>query len=172
MKRNVIKKLKSVISLGVVLACMMTCSLEVNAEERLMTDVEIMDVAVGEVPEGYFDELQNARAVLSGCKITVGFSSAGMGITIYSGTSSVCPVVGVKDIKVEQKVWYGWKEVAYADGAEVEDTSAMSVHMTFTGAVKDETYRVRCIHYADLTYDGVENFTEGEGNTGSFVFTY
>lgn len=147
---------------------------EVNAEELCSTEeeVEIMEVCVGELPDGFFAELQNARSVLSGCRIIVDFGSDGMGITIFTGTTDISPIVGVKDIKVEQKVWYGWKEVAFADGAEVADTSGMSVHMTFTGAVKDETYRVRCTHYADLTYDGVENFTEGEGNTGSFVFTY
>lgn len=173
MKRNVINKVKMIICFAFAVTCLAgTPSLNVNAAEQCIDGIENMEVSVGELPEGYFEDLKNARAVLSGCRTTIGCSSAGMGITIYTGTSSKSPIVGVKDIKVEQKVWYGWKEVAYADGAEVTDASGMSVYVTFTGAVKGETYRVSCVHYADLTYDGVDNITEGASCTDPFVFTY
>lgn len=173
MKRNLIEKRKAVICIVIAATCLVGIpSLETKAAETGSEEIEVMETTVGELPDGYFDELMNARAVLSGCKTTIGFSSSGMGITIYTGTSSKCPVVGVKDIKVEQKVWYGWKTVAVSTGGECTDTSGMSVYVTFTGAVKGETYRVSCVHYADLTYDGVENITEGESCTDPFVFTY
>lgn len=173
MKRKAFKKVKNIILYALIITCLVGIpSFDVNAAEQESEAIEEMEVWVGELPEGFFDELKNVRAVLSGCKTTIGFSSAGMGITFFTGTSGECPIVGVKDIKVEQKVWYGWKEVAYADGAEVADTSGMSVYVTFTGAVKGETYRVSCVHYADLTYDGVENITEGASCTDPFVFTY
>ena len=149
--------------------------LEVSAAElNSSTDdgIEIMECSVGEVPEGYFDYLQKARAAFADCLISVGFGSEGMDIEIMTGTNAIVPVVGVKDIRVEQKVWYGWKLVAVSTGAEDTDTSAISVHVVFRGAIKDKTYRVTCIHYADLVYDDVEEYVEGYNNTGDFIFTY
>lgn len=149
--------------------------LEVSAEEitpSANSEIEIMECSVGEVPEGYFDYLQKARAAFSDCYISVGFGSDGMDIEIFTGTNDIVPVVGVKDIRVEQKVWYGWKLVAVSNGGEDTDTNGIAVHVVFRGAIKDKTYRVTCIHYADFLYDDVEEYVEGFANTGDFVFTY
>lgn len=149
--------------------------LEVSAAEQSLSadeEVEVMECSVSQLPEGYFDNSPNARVAFSDCFISVGFGSEGMDIEIFTGTNATVPVIGVKDIQVEQKVWYGWKLVAVSTGGEVKDASSISVHVIFRGAEKDKTYRVSCIHYADMTYDGVENYVEGSNNTGEFVFTY
>lgn len=149
--------------------------LEVNAAElnsSMKDEVEIMECYVGEVPDGYFDYLTNARAAFSDCYISVGFSEAGMDIEVFTGTNDIVPIVGVKDIRVEQKMWYGWKLVAVSSGAELPDTNGIAVNVVFRGAIKDKTYRVTCIHYADFLYDDVEEYVEGFANTGEFVFTY
>lgn len=175
MENCVLRKMRKVICFALTVICLIgTPVVEANAAEVqvISEETEIMKVQVEQVPDGYFDYLQKMRAVLTECRIAIDFSSAGMGITIFTGTTDKSPIVGVKDIKVEQKVWYGWKTVAVGSGGEVADTNSMAVSMTFTGAIKDETYRVSCTHYADLTYDGVENYTEGSNNTGAFVFTY
>ena len=148
---------------------------EVNAAEKMTysdSKIEMLEGTVGDLPEGYFDNLKMSRAVLSDCTIVIGFGDSGMRISIFTGASDIVPVLGVKDIKVEQKVWYGWKTVAVASGGQFTDTSGMSYGVTYTNAIKGETYRVSCVHYADLTYDGVESFTEGTNCTGEFVFTY
>lgn len=149
--------------------------LEVNAAELNSSaneGVEMMECFVGEVPEQYFNQSMNARAVFADCLISVGFGSTGMDIEIFTGTNDIVPVVGVKDIRVEQKMWYGWKLVAVSSGAELPDTNGIAVNVVFKGAIKDKTYRVTCIHYADMVYDDVEEYVEGVGNTGEFVFTY
>lgn len=170
------KKIKKVISLMFSVVFLASAPmLEVSAAEQSTSateEVEIMKCQVGEVPEGYFDYLQKARAVLSDCMISVGFGSDGMEIEIFTGTSDRVPVIGIKDIRVEQKVWYGWKLVAVSTGAETTDADGIGVSLLFEGAIKDETYRVTCVHYADLVYDDVEEYTEGSSNTGAFVFTY
>lgn len=173
MQKRVWKKIKNVICFALTVASLVGVpTLEAFAATNESSVVEVMKAELGEVPNGYFANLQNARASLTECRIIIDFESSGMGITIFTGTTDVCPIVGVKDVKVEQKVWYGWKTVAVGSGGEVADTNSVAVSMTFTGAIKDETYRVSCVHYADLAYDGVTNYTEGESNTGSFVFTY
>lgn len=176
MKRKLWKKIRRVLSLALAVACLVNVSpLEANAAEAgnyANEEVEVLTAEISELPEGYFDDLQNSRAVLTNCKIMLTFSSDGMQIEIFTGTTGIVPVVGIKDIKVQQKVWYGWKTVAVASGGERTDTSGLGLMVTYDEAIKDETYRVTCVHYADLTYDGVENYTEGENDTGEFVFTY
>lgn len=171
-----VRKIRKVI--GLVLSVIFLVNIpmtEVNAATQNPSfdeEVEVMESVVGEVPRGYFEQLQNARAALSDCIISVGFGSEGMDIEILTSASVIVPVVGVKDIRVEQKMWYGWKLVAVSNGAEVTDSDGISVHVVFTGAIKDKTYRVTCVHYADLVDDGVEEYTECYANTGEFVFTY
>ena len=174
--KSKVKRIRKAV--GMVLAIMLFVNIpimEAEAAEQYRDkdeSVEVMECSVGEVTEGYFEQIKNARTSLSDCIISVGFSSEGMDIDIMTTTNATVPVVGIKDIRVEQKVWYGWKLVAVSSGAEVTDSDGLSVHVVFKGAIKDKTYRVTCVHYADLEYDGVEEYTECYANTGEFVFTY
>lgn len=102
------------------------------------------------------------------CEIIMAFR-ADEGLCMTFTTSSVGPakVIGVKDIKVQQKVWYGWKTVLVSDGTELYDSSIFAADLTYSDAIKDKTYRVICTHYAD--YDGYE---EVVNDTGAFKYTY
>lgn len=76
--------------------------------------------------------------------------------------------MGVKDIKIQKKTWYGgWTTVAISEGKEVSDRSIMGITILYSNAVKDATYRIKCIHYGD-----VNGYIEGENDSGEFVFTY
>ncbi len=105
---------------------------------------------------------------LLNCEIIMAFR-ADEGLSMTFTTSCVGPakVIGVKDIKVQQKVWYGWKTVFTSDGAESYDCSIFGADLVYPDAIKDKTYRVICTHYADQ--DGYE---EVENDTGAFKFTY
>ena len=74
-------------------------------------------------------------------------------------------VIGVKDIKVQQKVWYGWKTVLTSDGAENQNENMFMGELTYPDAEVGKTYRVTCIHYAN--YDVYE---EVLNDTGAFKF--
>ena len=80
---------------------------------------------------------------------------------------SMLNVIGVKDIKVQQKMWYGGKTVLASDGTGCYDCSSFGADLKYPDAIKDRTYRVICTHYADL--DGYE---EAVNDTGAFKFTY
>lgn len=84
--------------------------------------------------------------------------------TVCAGTASV---IGVKDIKIQQKMWYGWKTVATSDGAESYNCSLFGADLKYPDAIKDKTYRVICTHYAD-----VDGYEEVVNDTGAFKFTY
>lgn len=170
------KKMKKMLGVVLSVACLLNVPmLEVNAEEQNASsadEIEVMECTVGKLPEGFFGSLQNARAALNDCYIATDCSSEGLEIFIYTGVNDIVPVVGVKDIRVEQKMWYGWKLVAKGTGTEVENTNGCVITLLYEGAVKDESYRVSCVHYADLEDDGVEEYTEEYYVTDTFVFTY
>lgn len=120
--------------------------------------VEDINLPSGEVP----------YTMLSDCTIGVSASSEGMLIDISTGVVGTASVLGVKDIKIQKKTWYGgWTTVAISEGKEVSDRSIMGITILYSNAVKDATYRIKCIHYGD-----VNGYIEGENDSGEFVFTY
>lgn len=163
------KKVQMVLSLAltaVFLACV-PCT-EVAAAETsavAMDKVEVLEATVYELPEN--ENYPSLKTTLAQCFINVMSSSDGMLVEIATGATDVASVIGVKDIKIQKKVWYGWSTVAVSSGGESENVSRMACSVLYTGAVKGETYRVTCVHYAD-----VDGYEEGENNTGEFVFTY
>ena len=105
---------------------------------------------------------------LVNCQIIMAFSAdEGLVMTFTTSCVGLAKVIGVKDIKVQQKMWYGWKTVLVSDGAESVDRASFGANLTYADAIKDKTYRVICTHYAD--YDGYE---EAVNDTGAFKFTY
>ena len=102
------------------------------------------------------------------CEIIMAFKmDEGLCMTFTTSCIGAAKVIGVKDIKVQQKMWYGWKTVLTSDGAESYDSAIFAADLKYADAIKDRTYRVICTHYADL--DGYE---EVVNDTGAFKFTY
>lgn len=102
------------------------------------------------------------------CEIIMAFrADEGLSMTFTTSCAGAAKVIGVKDIKVQQKMWYGWKTVMTSDGGEVYDRALFAADLVYPDAIKDKTYRVICTHYADL--DGYE---EVVNDTGAFKFTY
>lgn len=171
MNKKVLRKVRRVISLVLVALFLVNASyLDVTAAESEPEVIEYMEAEVREMTAEELAEILNTKTALSGCTISITRQTTGMQIQIYTATTQLAPVIGVKDIKVEQKVWYGWKTVATGNGGELYDTAGMTCTVTFTGAEVGENYRVSCVHYADLDYDGVTQYTELTNNTGEFTY--
>lgn len=106
--------------------------------------------------------------MLADCIIGVSCASDGMHIDISTGVVGTGSVLGVKDVKIQKKTWYGgWKTVAVSDGREATDRGTMGISLLYENAEKGATYRISCIHYGD-----VNGYTEFENVTGEIVFTY
>lgn len=167
MNQKVTKKLQAVVSLALAavfvaaVPCTEASAAELNKEET----VEVMEAAVWAPAER--GEAPKLRTGLTNCIISVGFLPEGLLIAISTETSKTAKVIGVKDIKVQKKVWYGWSTVAVSDGGEQKNVSAMGCQMMYTGAEKGETYRILCTHYGD-----VDGYAEHESNSGEFIYTY
>ena len=105
---------------------------------------------------------------LFNCEIIMAFrADEGLCMTFTTSSAGPAKIIGVKDIKVQQKVWYGWKTVFISDGAESYDSAIFGADLVYPDAIKDKTYRVICTHYAD-----VDGYEEAENDTGAFKFTY
>ena len=102
------------------------------------------------------------------CEIIMAFrADEGLCMTFTTSSAGPAKVIGVKDIKVQQKVWYGWKTVFISDGTESNDRSTFAADLVYPDAIKDKTYRVICTHYAD-----VDGYEEAVNDTGAFKYTY
>ena len=99
------------------------------------------------------------------CEITMAFTLNGLEMTFTTLSVEVSSVIGVKDIKVQQKMWYGWKTVMTSSGAENYNEDMFMAGLIYPDAVNGKTYRVICTHYAN--YDVYE---EVENDTGAFKF--
>lgn len=105
---------------------------------------------------------------LFNCEIIMAFrADEGLVMTFTTSSAEPAKVIGVKDIKVQQKVWYGWKTVLISDGTELYDSSIFAADLIYSDAIKDKTYRVICTHYAD-----VDGYEEVVNDTGAFKYTY
>lgn len=139
---------------------------EVQAEEY-NENTTLTVVVANKTPE-YDTYGVQPLTTLFNCQIIMAFrADEGLCMTFTTSSAGPAKVIGVKDIKVQQKVWYGWKTVLVSDGTELYDSSIFAADLTYSDAIKDKTYRVTCTHYAD--YDGYE---EAVNDTGAFKFTY
>lgn len=120
-----------------------------------------------EVPDDFFEDRPSTRTMLIDCFILVSCSEEGILANISTGTTQKASVVGIKDIKVQKKVWYGWKTVAESDGIEVYDRLSVGCSILVTGAEFNATYRILCTHYGN-----VDEYIEGDNDTGEFVYKY
>lgn len=86
-------------------------------------------------------------ATIVNADLSISNTSSGIYFQVATGTNVTSEEIGVKDIKVQKKVWYGWKTVATSSGYDTNSDS-YSGATTYTGAEKAETYRITCTHYA------------------------
>ena len=161
-----LKKWKNLVGLfvGVLMICV--SSIKVSAAEmQEETNVEHLIMIPNEV-ESENDGETAVRALLYNCIMSVYCSSQGMEIAFSTDCVQLSSVIGVKDIVIKQKVWYGWKTVATSVGGYYTNEYGYTGTILYTNAVKGETYRITCTHYADA-----DNYSEVDGEM-ELIFTY
>ena len=146
----------------IAILAMPTVGLKTHAEE--LTDSNIPNVNVTNKEVEYNSTVQPLTTMVD-CEITMAFTLNGLEMTFTTSCVDVASVIGVKDIKVQQKMWYGWKTVMTSNGGENYNQEVFGGDLTYPDAVNGKTYRVICTHYAN--YDVYE---EVENNTGAFKF--
>lgn len=85
--------------------------------------------------------------MLYGCTLRVICDTDGVGVEVYTNFTTTADEIGVKDVVLQEKTWYGWKDIKINDGSR-KNSSLFSASTTYTGAEKGKTYRAKCTHYA------------------------
>lgn len=157
------KKVKrSICSILLALIMISNFTIEVFAIEQNSSVVEEVVQLEAEVT-GYnqFYESVPYATTFVDASITISFDSEGMHIGICTGMNGIASVVGVKDVEVQHKTgWFTWETVAVSTGGESYNTTASLCSLVFQGAVKGESYRVKCVHYGN-----VDGYREMEAET-------
>ena len=130
------------------------------------TKIEVLEAKIIEDVEASSEIIP--YTMLASCIITARGASDGMHIDISTGSVGTASVLGVKDVKIYKKTWYGgWDLVAVCSGGESYDCAGMGISILYENAVKDAKYKITCIHYGD-----VNGYIECENDSGEFTFTY
>lgn len=146
----------------IVILAMPTAGLKTHAAELADSNIQNVNVTNKEVE---YNSTVKPLTTMVDCEITMAFTLNGLEMTFTTLSVEVSSVIGVKDIKVQQKMWYGWKTVMTSSGAENQNQDILVCGVTYPDAVNGKTYRVLCTHYAN--YDVYE---EVVNDTGAFKF--
>ncbi len=163
-----LKKIKNLLLWMLMLVMLLgSMNLEVLAAGNAAKDEEMVEFLEAEIkvyePEpGIMPITRFGDATIS-----VSRDSQGMLICITTMTDGVASIIGVKDIKVKHKVWWGWETVATSDGGYVNNSGGMSCTLHYAGAIQGDTYKVSCVHYAD-----VDGYHELESETSGFIYNF
>lgn len=103
-----------------------------------------------------------SNPTLMACNVGVGISSSGLGITFDTTASHSADEIGVKNVVLQEKTWYGgWKDIPMSNYCTY-NSDWYAGDVVYTGATKGTTYRVKCTHYAkfgstELTLDNTSS---------------
>lgn len=170
-KMKVLFRKKTQILAKLLLATLMISmfSMNVKAAEKVPrenNDVQQLNMLSGNYVEGTDNIKVNAKTMLYNCFISVNSSVNGMRVSFMTDCSQLASSVGVKDIIIKQRVWYGWKTVATSSGGSFSNAYAYTGSILYTNAIKGEEYRITCTHYADA-----DEYVEVHGEL-DVIFTY
>lgn len=85
--------------------------------------------------------------MLHGCSLRVICGANGVGVEVCTKFTTTADEIGVRDVVLQEKTWYGWKDIKISDSSE-KNSDIFSASLTYTGAEKGKTYRAKCTHYA------------------------
>lgn len=99
---------------------------------------------------------------LLACTVGIGIANNGLLITFDTDATDVADEIGVKNVVVQEKTWYGgWRDIP-ANNYCTYNSDYYAGDIVYTGATKGTTYRVKCTHYAkfgstELTLDNTSS---------------
>lgn len=152
------KKIK-IITLFVAVCCLFLGNLSIVAAEDFF--VEMPNSKTELVSKG--NEVSPlSNPTLTACNLGIGISSSGLAITFDTTASHIADEIGVRNIVLQEKTWYGgWKDIPVSNYCSY-NSDFYSGGVVYTAATKGTTYRVKCTHYAkfgstELTLDNTSS---------------
>ena len=152
------KKIKITLLLTLI-GCLFMGNLSVFAAENSFIELPQNEV---EVISGANDfNVVLSEPTLLACNVGIGIADNGLLITFDTNASHIADEIGVKNIVLQEKTWYGWKDMPVSNYSKY-NSDFYSGDIVYTLATKGTTYRVKCTHYAkygstELTLDNTSS---------------
>ena len=160
------KRQKKIVAFILALAFVVSVPVQSVQAKEVQQNESTVPVTIATLEDQEYDMLGiKPRTTMLNCDIIMAFRTEGLVMSFTTSSLGTASVIGVKDIKVQQKMWYGWKTVLASDGGEIQNDSAFAGTLTYEGAENNKTYRVICTHYAN-----VDVYEEFVNDTGAFKF--
>lgn len=165
--RKGLKKLLSSIFVLMMLLCIPMQQVYASEGLTVADDVVELEAYDIDITDMINSDMSFLETSFPNVYIDVSFSSRGMLVELFVKTFGEASVVGVKDIKIQKKVWYGWSTVGTSDGGQNTDSYGYGCSVLYSGAEKGSTYRVLCTFYGDT-----DGYRELAGETDGYVCSY
>lgn len=156
-----VKKVRVILSLIVILCITFGCTI-VAAEDSFL---EVPQSKINIVPGTFEDIQQRDSFSLAGCTLEIGIASNGVEVSFVTSATQTANEIGVKDVVLQQKTWYGWKDIPISNHS-TNNSDIYIGGVIYTSAEKGATYRAYCTHYAKL--GGTESTLYN--STGNLVY--
>lgn len=152
------KKFKVILSL-VSMLCLFMGNLDVAAMGKMFEEIPQSQIEVMTATSSPINMQSNPS--LAACEIGIGAANNGVEVTFVTSATQTADEIGVKNVVFQEKTWYGWKDIP-ASNYYSNNSRHYIGGVTYTGANKGTTYRVKCTHYAkfgstELTLDNTSS---------------
>lgn len=138
------KRMKITLLLTLV-GCLLMGNLSVFAAENAFIELPQDEVEVISEANGSIVVL--SEPTLLACNVGIGIADNGLLITFDTNASHTADEIGVKNVVLQEKTWYGWKDMPVSNYCKY-NSYFYSGDIVYTLATKGTTYRVKCTHYA------------------------
>lgn len=139
------KKRVRLLALLVTIGCLFMGNLSVLASEKAFLEIPSNQVEI--FPEETVDIKTLSSPSLAACTLEIGIDSEGVSVSFVTSATQAANEIGVKNVVLQEKTWYGWKDLPISD--HYTNNSDMYVgEVIYTNAEAGKTYRVHCTHYA------------------------
>ena len=89
----------------------------------------------------------------------------GLSVVFVTRATQTVNEIGVKNIMLQEKTWYGWKDIPISNYCTYS-SDMYAGEVIYTAAEKGKTYRAYCTHYAKYGNTELTLYSE----TSNFVY--
>ena len=139
------KKRIKLLSLLVTIGCLALGNLSVLAAEKAFLEIPSNQIEV--MTEESEDIITLSSPSLAACTLEIGIDSDGVSVSFVTSATQAANEIGVKNVVLQEKTWYGWKNIPINDHY-TNNTDMYVGEVIYTKAEAGKTYRVYCTHYA------------------------
>lgn len=150
---------KKIILILATVGCLFLGNLNILAAGSPFIEIQQNEIDIVPITNDLTNKQSNPS--LLACNVGIGIANNGLLISFDTDASHVADEIGVKNVVLQEKTWYGWKDIPISNYCDYNSDYYMG-DIVYTLATKGTTYRVKCTHYAkfgstELTLDNTSS---------------